>query len=242
MLLSYMDVLPQILTGLTIGFISSFHCVGMCGAIAFSLPVHYLPSHLKLLGIVAYNLGRVCMYALLGLFFGFVGKQFFIGGFQQVISVILGVVILVYTLLSTSHLKSKSTFRFIQIFHRFLENNIAVYIQQKHVFGMFMVGILNGLLPCGMVYFAVTGAMAVGSVEGGVGFMAAFGIGTLPTMLSLSYFGFLINIRVRNLMKQSIPFFIAAMAVLLILRGLNLNIPYVSPQLTNMAEKVIPCH
>ncbi|MFY7651381.1 MAG: sulfite exporter TauE/SafE family protein [Chitinophagaceae bacterium] len=230
-----------IFSGLMIGLISSFHCVGMCGAIAFSLPVQYLPPQLKLLGIILYNLGRVTTYGLLGLFFGFVGRQFFVGGMQQLFSIALGICILLFLALS-KQTNGKYTWKPIAKFNNALQNFIINYIQKKQLYGLFIIGLANGLLPCGMVYFAITGAMATGSLQGGVSFMVAFGLGTLPLMALLSQFGFIVGLNARNFIKKSIPFFAAAMAVLLILRGLNLGIPYVSPILQNTGSSAISCH
>ena len=106
---------------------------------------------------------------------------------------------------------------------------------------MFLIGAANGLLPCGMVYFAIAGALAAGSVVHGVLFMASFGLGTFPLMMLLSYFGFIINISLRNKIRKAVPYFMAAIAILLILRGMNLGIPYISPSF-NAAGESIPCH
>jgi hypothetical protein len=229
-----------IISGFLLGIVSSFHCVGMCGPIALSLPVYYLPPRQKLIGILLYHSGRILLYALLGLFFGFVGRQFFLAGLQQYFSIALGCIILLILLQSTIgrkfiHLK------FMDQFQGKLQNIIAIYIQKKQLYGMLILGMANGLLPCGMVYLAITGAMAAGNLMGGVAFMAFFGIGTFPAMFLLTYFGSFISLNVRNNMKKAIPFFVATMAILLILRGLNLNIPMISPVMNNSAAHVVDC-
>lgn len=230
-----------ILSGLVLGLISSFHCVGMCGPIAFSLPVHYLPSARKLIGILLYNIGRVVTYSLLGLFFGYVGRQIFLQGFQQWFSIILGLIILL-VLLQSIITKKFLHLNFFDKINIQLQQFIGKYIRQKQLYGMFLIGIANGLLPCGMVYFAIAGALATGSITGGVVFMALYGLGTMPFMILLSYFGFMISISVRNTMKKIVPYFVAAMAVLLILRGMNLGIPYISPYFENTSGKAVICH
>lgn len=230
-----------IISGLVLGLISSFHCVGMCGPIAFSLPVHYLSPQKKLTGILLYNIGRVTVYSFLGLLFGFAGRQIYLGGFQQWFSIILGVLILVFPAQSIFKKKMIHLSFFDKINNR-LQQVIVRYIQQKQLYGMFLIGAANGLLPCGMVYFAIAGALATGSVTSGVGFMAAFGMGTLPFMVSLSYFGFMISIAARDTMRKMVPYFITGMALLLILRGMSLGIPYISPYLDNAARRIISCH
>jgi len=230
-----------LISGLALGMLSSFHCVGMCGPIAFALPLHYLPVHKKLTGILLYNFGRASVYALLGLFFGFIGRQFFLGGLQQWFSIILGSLILIILIQS---LLQKNLFHlnFLQKTNNKIQLFIGTYIQKKQLYGMYLIGAANGLLPCGMVYFAIAGALAAGSIANGVGFMIAFGLGTMPLMIALSYFGFVISISARNTVKKAIPFFIATMGIVLILRGMNLGIPYISPYLNNTASKTISCH
>ena len=230
-----------ILSGLILGFISSFHCVGMCGPIAFSLPIHYLPRSKKLFGILFYNIGRVVTYSLLGLLFGYISHQIFLQGFQQWFSIILGIIILVILLQSIIS-KKILHLNFFDKINIQLQQFIGKYIQQKQLYGMFLIGIANGLLPCGMVYFAIAGALATGSIIGGVVFMASYGLGTMPFMVMLSYFGFMISISLRNTMKKIVPYFVAVMAVLLILRGMNLGIPYISPYFDNTSDKAIICH
>lgn len=234
-------LLQLFIAGFALGAVSSFHCVGMCGPIALSLPVHYLPSAQKITGIVLYNLGRITTYALLGLLFGFAGRQLYLGGLQQGFSIVMGSLLLVFFIAALMH---KTLFR-IRSADRLtlkLQAFIASYMQQKKLYGMFMLGLANGLLPCGMVYFAITGAMAAGTVDGGVLFMTAFGSGTFPAMLALSFFGSLISLRIRNQMKKVMPFVMLVMGVLLVLRGLNLNIPYISPYLQANNADAVSCH
>jgi hypothetical protein len=107
---------------------------------------------------------------------------------------------------------------------------------------MFFLGAANGLLPCGMVYVAITGALAAGTIEGGMLFMAGFGFGTFPAMLMIGSLGFIISMKARLLMRKGVPFFVAAMGIILILRGLNLNIPFISPILQPLSQGAVSCH
>lgn len=155
-----------ILSGLVLGTMSSFHCVGMCGPIAVSLPVQLLAPKQKALGIFLYNTGRVTMYALLGLLFGFVGRQVYLGGFQKGFSIVLGSLLLVILLQSLFN-KKLFTDRWLQKPTAKLQLIIRSFMQYKNIFGLFLLGAANGLLPCGMVYIAITGALAAGSITGG---------------------------------------------------------------------------
>ena len=92
---------------------------------------------------------------------------------------------------------------------------------------------------------ALAGAISTGSVINSSLFMAAFGLGTLPVMWSLAFFGGFINSRIRQRIKKLYPYLMAGMAVLLILRGLGLDIPYISPSLNNdtsTTQQTIDCH
>lgn len=230
-----------IITGFALGTVSSFHCVGMCGPIALSLPVHFLSPQKKSTGIFLYNLGRVTVYSLLGLLFGFAGRQFYLGGLQQGLSIVMGSLVLLFLLQSFLN-KKWITDRWLEKPTRKLQRLMMRFMQQKTLGGLFLLGAANGLLPCGMVYFAITGAMAAATVAGGVAFMAAFGLGTLPAMFALSFFGSMIGLKARNTMKKAVPFVMLTMGILLILRGLSLNIPYVSPILPGASANVVPCH
>ena len=226
-----------LLSAISLGFISSFHCVGMCGPIALSLPVQYLSPHKKFTGIVLYNIGRVFAYALLGLIFGFIGRQIFVRGFANIFSIVLGVVIIIAAIVfyfNNKYLKIV----FIEKLTVVLQRIISANIQKKQLSGMFLIGAANGLLPCGMVYFAIAGALATSNILHGMLFMALFGLGTVPLMIVVSNFGYLISISLRNTVKKIIPYFLILMGVLLVLRGMGLGIPYISPAVQQAGDAV----
>ncbi|MEO6914359.1 MAG: sulfite exporter TauE/SafE family protein [Chitinophagaceae bacterium] len=224
-----------------LGLLSSFHCVGMCGAIAFSLPTQHLAPAKKITGIILYNTGRILMYALMGILFGVLGRTIYLGGFQQSFSIVAGALILLVLFGSVLHLP----FFRIKAFKRFnisIQTLIAKFMGKPGSKSIFLLGMVNGLLPCGLVYLAITGALAVGTIAGAAGFMIAFGGGTFPAMFLLSYFGFLVSVSTRNKMKKMVPFVIGLMGVMLIVRGLGLGIPYLSPVIENHTDTIINCH
>ena len=215
-----------ILTALTLGMLGSLHCVGMCGPIALALPVVNNNSWSRIRGIITYNAGRVFTYSVLGLMFGLLGKTFIIAGYQQALSITLGVLIL--------PVRYGQNFKFTTIIFKpvaKLKSALGKLFTKKSYSSLFSIGLLNGLLPCGLVYTAVAGAIAVADPIKAVLFMSLFGLGTVPAMLGLSLAGQKISIGVRNNFRKVSMVFVSAMAVLLILRGLNLGIPYVSPEL-----------
>lgn len=224
-----------------LGLLSSFHCVGMCGAIAFSLPTQHLSPVKKVFGILSYNSGRIITYAIVGVLFGVLGRQINMLGFQRWFSIIAGCIILVIVI--QTYVK-KPIFH-LPGFNRvngFVQNLIGKYISNPSFSGTFMLGMANGLLPCGLVYLALTGALAAGTIDGSAFFMIAFGLGTFPAMFLLSYFGVFISLSTRNTIRKTVPFVVAFMGLLLILRGVGLGIPYLSPSIAISNGQVESCH
>jgi hypothetical protein len=218
-----------LLAGFSIGILGSFHCVGMCGPIALSLPIYDASTWKKFIFIALYNLGRVAAYALLGTIFGFVGLQFFIGGYQQILSISLGVAILLLLFFS-KYVNNKVSY--FSSFTNFIKKQLGKLLRNdKKIYTYIFIGFLNGFLPCGLVYVAIAGAVATGSIANSALFMAAFGLGTFPIMFSVTVLGKYISVQLRNQMRRAVPVFVGVMAVLLILRGLNLGIPYISPEM-----------
>jgi sulfite exporter TauE/SafE len=231
-----------LISAFALGLFSSFHCVGMCGAIAFSLPVKHLPTSKKIAGIFLYNIGRVTTYSTIGFLFGLIGSRLYIAGLQQWFSIIAGIVIILAVLqyVFKKPLMHLPGFNKVQLA---IQAVVGKFLRAKNLSELFLLGMANGLLPCGLVYFALLGAVATGSILNAVVFMALFGLGTLPAMFLFAYFGVSISISVRNGMKKAVPYFLTIMGMLLILRGMGLDIPYVSPVLPHAshAEAVI-CH
>lgn len=227
----------------TLGFLGSFHCIGMCGPIALALPLSNSSKLARFVGALLYNLGRSFTYAIFGIVFGMLGKSFVIAGFQQSISILLGVLILIVVLLPESAMsRFKFTSKMYQIIGK-LKSKFAQLFSQRNYHSLFLIGLLNGLLPCGLVYLGVIGAIATGDAIQGALFMVLFGLGTLPAMFSLALISNQISISFRTKIRKAVPFFVSAMAVLLILRGLNLGVPYVSPKLSKTdSTKHECCH
>lgn len=218
-----------IISALSIGFLGSFHCIGMCGALALSLPVQHLEGNKKNLGILLYNLGRVCTYASLGLLFGLVGSSFQLFGWQQILSIIAGLLLLIMAFLQISGSRNQTPLWLDKYWNKPIISKIAPLFNGSKLINTFTIGLLNGLLPCGLVYIAIAGALATSNSLSGALFMALFGLGTLPAMFAIGITGNKMGYNFRNLIKRSTPYVIAIMGVLLVLRGANLGIPYLSP-------------
>lgn len=104
-----------------------------------------------------------------------------------------------------------------------------------------MIGILNGFLPCGLVYLALAASLATGTLVGSVVYMAVFAVGTFPVMMAISLGGGLIPVSFRQKAAKAIPVFVFAIGVLFILRGLNLGIPYISPKISQEQTEFEMC-
>lgn len=220
-----------IIPALTLGFLGSFHCIGMCGPIALSLPINSSGLFHRISHLLLYNFGRSLTYSLLGLLFGLIGQVFNVFGFQQYLSIAIGVLILLSVFFSSTFASRHKLTAKIYQGMSVIKTALAKLFQKKGWMSVFSIGLLNGLLPCGLVYMGIAGALATGSYANGALFMALFGLATIPIMLSISLFGNIISIKFRQNLKNLVPIVLSAMAVLLILRGLNLGIPYLSPKI-----------
>jgi uncharacterized protein len=218
-------------SALGLGFLGSVHCIGMCGPIALALPrsLGALPN--LLLSRITYNLGRILTYSILGLLCGLVGQLISFAGLQRWLSITAGVLILAVILVprlmpakvGSSRVVGSIVNRFRSIWGRLFSS--------RSLPGLFGVGLLNGLLPCGLVYVALAAAIATGTPMQGAGYMALFGFGTFPAMFAISVFGSAIPVKTRQSLVRLMPVGATVLALLLILRGMSLGIPYVSPKL-----------
>ncbi|MDF2449960.1 MAG: sulfite exporter TauE/SafE family protein [Bacteroidota bacterium] len=218
------------IAAISLGFLGSFHCIGMCGPIALALPVnHYMPLK-KYAGITLYNAGRILTYSCLGLIFGGLGHSFFMGGFQQGVSITLGILLLTSVILPKLSLLKAFQLTFLYSAIANLKNRLSILFHKKGIHILFAIGALNGLLPCGLVYLGLAGAIATGNYLNGAEFMLYFGMGTAPIMFGTTVLGQFISMSYRNAIRKTVPVIVTLMAVLLIARGLNLGIPYLSPE------------
>ena len=232
----------QLITaGGLLGLMSSAHCVGMCGPLAMALPVHHLSRPLQLLSILLYHAGRILTYALMGLLFGLAGRSLYLAGLQQWFSIITGIIMMVMAFYYFMG-RSKGYPAWMQDMFRPIQQMMGHVLRKTSTGSFLLLGMLNGLLPCGMVYMAIIGAISTSSPAHSVLFMAMFGIGTFPAMFLLSWFGIRISIDLRTQFRKAVPFVVAAMGVILILRGMNLGIPFISPVLGDAPGIAAGCH
>jgi uncharacterized protein len=226
----YLYGIMEIFTGFIIGLLGSLHCIGMCGPIAFALPSGTFRSFRFFAGRIIYNLGRVVTYSLFGLIFGLIGRNLAVVGLQRWVSIISGVVIIIIVLIPTA---SKSKIISILPFGAFttkIKTAFGNLFKKGSLFSMLLIGIVNGFLPCGFVYVGIAGALASGDTLTGVLYMAMFGFGTIPVMLATSLAGNFVSLGVRQKLTKIVPVLAVLLALIFILRGMNLGIMYISPK------------
>lgn len=233
-------MIELVLAAFSIGILGSFHCVGMCGPLALSLPLNNNSTWSKFSGALLYNAGRIVTYSFFGLIFGAIGKTVALFGFQQLLSVILGALIIVFIILPKRIKTWQNRHSGIWLFEK-VRSMLGTLFQQKNHASLFLIGLLNGLLPCGLVYMAAAGAVAAGSIVESVLFMAFFGLGTLPVMWSVAFLGNYVSLGIRQKIRRAYPYMMMLMACLLILRGMGLGIPYVSPKIKAEKAQAIEC-
>ncbi|MGQ1908719.1 sulfite exporter TauE/SafE family protein [Marinifilum sp. RC60d5] len=217
------------LSALTLGLLGSFHCVGMCGPIALAIPLKTDSWMARIFGGILYNLGRAVTYAVMGAIFGLLGRGLVLSGFQQWISIIMGAIMILSVITPSIYKNRFNADKGIFSFVGKVKMSLGKLFTQRSYGSLLLIGLLNGLLPCGLVYFAIAGAIATGSAASGSLFMFIFGLGTLPMMLAISLIGNLITLELRKKVTKLIPYAIVFIGVLFILRGLSLGIPYLSP-------------
>ena len=226
-----------------LGLLGSFHCVGMCGPIAFMLPVDRTNSFKKISQITIYHVGRLLAYSLIGLVFGLIGKSLYIFGFQQQLSIAIGVLMIVVVLIPQSTFNKYNFSKPIYKVISKVKSSLGRALKKKTADTFLTIGFLNGFLPCGLVYMALFAAIAGGNALNGSLYMAVFGLGTIPLMTTAIYLGHFLKGSARQKIQKAIPVFVVLIGVLFILRGLGLGIPYISPAPVNeMVSGAINCH
>lgn len=234
----------MLLSALALGFLGSLHCLGMCGPIAFMLPLDR-ESKLKKIGqIFIYHFGRLMAYGIIGLLFGFLGKGLSIFGMQQKLSIGMGIVMILLVLTPTKILNANKLSKPVYALLGKIKSKLGAEFKKKTPDAFLTIGFLNGFLPCGLVYMALLGAIALGHAWQGSWYMMLFGVGTIPLMTTAAYSHSLLSNPIKSRIRKLIPVFVVLIGALFILRGLGLGIPYVSPKpvQTNMPSAAIECH
>jgi sulfite exporter TauE/SafE len=230
-------------TAVIFGLISSLHCIGMCGPIAMMLPVDHKNPSKKALQILIYHMGRLTSYGILGFAFGLLGRGFHMAGVQQHLSVAVGIGMIVIALVPEKVLAqynfSKPVYRLIAK----VKSSLGIQFKRKTPDAFFSIGLFNGLLPCGLVYAALFGAIAMQNVGLSIAYMVLYGLGTIPMMSAVVYISSLLSMPFRNKFQKAVPIVAVIIGVLFVLRGMGLDIAYISPSNLNLfVQANANCH
>ncbi len=224
------------------GLVGSLHCIGMCGPIAMSLPVASMRGLKRTLSALLYSLGRCLSYATLGIIAGLLGMGAQLAGYQGAISISAGILMLIG--LVFTHLPFRRRFATsvpISWVQALFQQAWRAFFGKANPWSILGLGYVNGFLPCGLVYAAAAAALPSRNPLEGAAFMFVFGLGTLPVMSSLVLGMGSIQMIIRQRLQWLIPCSVILVACLLILRGLSLGIPYISPQLHSIGENAPSC-
>jgi sulfite exporter TauE/SafE len=200
-------------------------------------------SELRAWGTYAvYFVGKTLAYMGRGLIYGFLGMQLALVGFQQSVSIVAGAVMLLVAVLMILNSKYVHQSWFGNRIGNFTARVMGKIIESKSPFKPLGIGLANGILPCGLVFIGLAGAVTAGSAAKGALFMAAFGLGTMPVLFSFMALTHKISWRFRFALQRATPYLVGIVGLLLIVRGMDLGIPFLSPALGNTTGAAIPCH
>ncbi len=225
----------NLLAAFTLGLLGSMHCVGMCGPLVLAIPTSATSRWKFIVERVIFNLGKALTYGVMGAGVGLAGKGM-VMNFQQDVSILLGVTILLTIVIPLGFKTKLEKISPLKYFYSFIKERFVILIRKRGMTALFALGTLNGLLPCGLVYTALIGATAVADVWQSALFMIVFGIGTSPILIAVSLAGKLFSVKYRSFFSRAIPVMSIALALILILRGMNLGIPLISPKITHTVQ------
>ncbi|MFY0674314.1 MAG: sulfite exporter TauE/SafE family protein [Bacteroidia bacterium] len=223
-----------------LGFLGSAHCVVMCAPIMLSIKWKGITSLKILQNKAIYQIGRISTYILIGLLFYYLGRSFALANFQKGLSITIGSILLIWVLLTFFQINSLNTI-LLKLF-TWLKKIFAPIVNIKGPVGSFSSGMLNGLLPCGLVYVAAFASVVQPSAIESIQYMSAFGVGTLPVIIAAIGGAHLAGNKLKLAANKLTPFFITILGLYFITRGLELNIPYLSPvMIEGVNDSTINC-
>lgn len=237
-------LLGILMAGVLLGLLSSLHCVGMCGPLAFAVPFGGHSRLQKAIGALVYHGARILMYVLLGLVMGLLGRGFIQWIPVQLISIVAGIILLLLGIFQLYQRKQKrsGTPSARSLFGAKWQRWMGKWLHKPGKLSLLMLGMGNGLLPCGMVYMALISSVAwVDQWWNAPLWMLGFGLGTLPAMFLLTWAGACWKWAMRSSFQAYFPHLTIAAGVLLMIRGLNLGLPFLSPLLPHANGTAIPC-
>jgi uncharacterized protein len=172
----------MLITAIILGFAGSLHCAGMCSPLAFAV---IGKNGGAVRSRILYNVGRILVYCMLGAIVSAIGFILPVT-VQYAISFALGITLLIVGI-TGSNFRAPFLVPILRL-TTFLKTQFSKFLQRKNDSSIFAMGIMNGLLPCGLTFLALTSCITLSGPVDGFIFMAAFGAGTLPVMFGLVSF------------------------------------------------------
>ncbi len=210
-------------TAFVLGFFGGAHCILMCGPLVWYLKLQR--SNYKARGFLLHQIGRLFGYVFLGFVAGMVSYGFSLMLLHKYIALALGIV-LCYSAI-TSFLPSLDFLRIKKL--NVLSRWIGTFQSKIKNTSLVVIGFINAFLPCGLIYVALAASTAFFDPAKGAVYMLFFGLGTLPA-LGVSYVipqNFTLKLQST---RWLLPLITGLVGILLVLRGLTIGIPYISPQ------------
>lgn len=215
----------ELWTALMLGFAGSWHCVGMCGPIALALPYQGMQRWQIVGNVLLYNLGRISTYSLIGMLIGLMGRALWVAGIQQYVAIGLGILFLLAAFFSLNPETYINRIPLMRKLNTWVQKQLGQFLKRDRWYNFMGIGLLNGLLPCGLVYFAIAGALSSEGVLSAGLFMMFFGLGTLPLMILTALGGQLLSAGFRRKVRKVLPLFLIFFALFFLARGFNFEPP-----------------
>ena len=207
---------------LVLSLLGSVHCMGMCGGFALIAkgPVKGFFS----IPLVSYFAGKTASYSALGFLFGVFGQSLHSSPLgSKLLAMVVGLVMIWIGLEMAGVRRVRPREGGSKSSNRFSPSWLIAKLQQmaagRGMWSRAALGVLNGLLPCGLLYAAFAGAAQTGSGVDGALFMMVFGLGTLPSLFFMANVSELLSIKSRSILSQASGWLIVIFGILTMLRG-----------------------
>lgn len=210
-----------------IGLAGSVHCVGMCGPLALAIPGASKDKGFTFfLRTIAYQISRISGYGVLGLIVGFFSQGMQFTGVQPYFSLLSGILLLFLGFFGIiPEVNAFSKYPIIQHFQVKINRIIGTVMTNEHFSTPFVLGFLNAMLPCGMIYIALGTGLSSGNMSEAALYLISFGLGTLPLMFMVSLSGQLLSLQMRRSWQKTIPIIFMISGIILIYKGMNIALP-----------------
>lgn len=208
-----------------IGFLGSMHCVGMCGGLVTTLAMSR--SNIWWSGLISYQLGRILTYTFFGLIAGMIGMAItqvnWFADMQRGLTIVAGILMIVFGFNLAGWLADPLV-NLVSKFTKFvgLTKWIHAATSSRMPMSWFMVGLFNGLLPCGLVYAGLALSLSSGNIVLSAGMMFAFGLGTVPAMMFVPTILKSASPKTRGWVLKVAAILLIAMGIFTMIRGSSL--------------------